>query len=264
MKPAFGIALASLLALQGFVAVQPTGAAPRWERLFDGRTLGGWTPKIVGEAAGEDAGRTFIVKDGKLQVSYASYGGKFAGRFGHLFYDRPLRFFRLRLRYRFLEPGLPDAPTWAHSNSGIMLLSENPRDMGRDQNFPVSIEFQLLGRDGDKPRPTGAVCTPGTDVDIGGKRAAEHCTPSNGPTISNGTWVQAELDVLPSGEILHRINGKVVQRYTNARLDPTDPIGKDAVARAGSDLRLTRGYIALQSEGHPVEFDNVELQILGE
>lgn len=261
MKPALGIALASLIAASAFMPERPAEASPRWKRLFDGRTLAGWTPKIAGEPAGSDARRTFIVRNGKLAVSYAGYD-RFAGRFGHLYYDRPLRFFRLRLRYRILDPGLPDTPVWARSNSGVMFLSESPHDVGRDQPFPVSLEFQLLGRDGDAPRPTGAVCTPGTDIDIGGQRAAQHCTPSSGPTIPNGTWARLELEVLPSGEIIQRINGTVVHRYTRPRLDPSDPFGKAVIARSGGEARLTTGYIALQGEGYPVEFDDIELQVL--
>ena len=252
-----------LLLAAGCASTGGPAGEGEWVRIFDGRSLAGWTPKIVGAPAGKDPLRTFIVRDGAIRVSYANYD-KLGGRFGHLFYDKPLRFFRLRLRYRFLDPGLAGAPDWARSNSGVMFLSEPPGAMALAQDFPVSIELQLLGRDGDAPRPTGNVCTPGTHVEIAGRRAQLHCTPSAGPTISNGRWVRLELDVLPSGEIVHRIDGQEVHRYANPTLDLDDASGKAAATRAGGKPALTEGFIALQSEGHPVEFAEIEIQPLDE
>ncbi len=238
-----------------------TATPAKWQRIFDGRTLKGWTPKIVGEAVGEDRSRTFRVKRGAIRVSYTGYD-RFAGRFGHLFYNRPLRYFRLRLRYRFLDGGLSDTPAWARSNSGIMFLSERPAEMQRDQPFPVSIEFQLLGRLDASARPTGAVCTPGTTIRIADEQVKEHCTAPFGPTIENGRWVTAELDVLPSGEVIHRIDGKPVIRYARPALDPADPLASEAVARAKGGFDLHEGHIALQSEGHSIEFAEIELERL--
>ena len=172
--------------------------------------------------------------------------------------------FRLRLRFRMLDPWLADAPVWTRSNSGVMFLSEPPGQIGLNQDFPVSLELQLLSRLDAAPRPTGAVCTPGTYVEIGGKKAPLHCTPSNGPTLPSGRWTRVELDVLPSGEIVHRIDGREVHRYANPRLDPADPLARTAIAAAGGRLELKAGYLALQSEGHPVEFADIEIQRLGE
>lgn len=251
------------LAVAGCATTAATAREGRWERVFDGRTLKGWTPKIVGEAAGQDSRKTFTVRDGAIRVSYAGYD-KFGMRFGHLFYDKPVRYFRLRLRYRITDPGLPDTPVWARSNSGVMFLSQPPQEMAIDQPFPVSVEAQFLGQDGEGPRPTGSICTPGTEVEIGGKVSPLHCITSSGPTIPNGQWVKFELDVLPSGAIIHRVNGQEVHRYANATLDPKDATAKAPIARQGGKLTLTEGYFALQGEGHPIEFADVEIQRLGE
>jgi len=246
-------------------AVLPSGAlaqtAGPWRPIFDGKTLDGWTAKIARHPVGENWHDTFIVKDGAIRVSYAGYD-KFDLQFGHLFYKTSFKAYRLRLNYRVLEPALPDTPSWAQSNSGVMFHSQSPQSMELNQSFPVSVEFQLLGA----PRATGAVCTPGVSVTIGGKRQAEHCIPSTGPIIPNGTWTKLELEVLPNGQVTEKINGAVVHRYADIELDPADPMAaadaKRLIAERGGALAVKEGYIALQSEGHPFEFKDIEVQEL--
>ena len=243
----------------------PAQAGERWRSIFDGKTLKGWTPKIVGHPAGENFQDTFIVKDGAIRVSYAKYD-KFAARFGHLFYKTPYSAYRLRLNYRVLEPPLPDTPGWARGNSGVMFHSQSAESMTLTQSFPVSVEFQILGADGPGPRPTGSVCTPGVSIVIDGKRQPTHCTTSSGPTIPNGTWTALELEVLPSGEVTEKINGVVVFRYGTIALDPVDPMAaadaKRLITERGGVLPVKGGYIALQSEGHPIEFKDIQVMAL--
>ena len=250
------------VALSGCAGVLKTaGGESPWRPIFNGRTLEGWTPKIVGQTLGADPFKTFIVKDGAIQVSYAGYG-KFANQFGHLFYKTPFGAYRLRLDYKVLEPGLPDTPAWARGNSGVMFDSQRPENMTLNQPFPVSVEFQILGRDGEGPRPTGSVCTPGTNIAIDGVMAKVHCTLSTGPTIPNETWTHLELEVLSDGEVTHRINGVVVHHYAKVELDPADPLAKREIADRGGVLPVTGGYISLQSEGHPIAFKNIEIQVI--
>lgn len=259
-----GAATAFALCLPGAASAEEVRAGP-WRSLFDGKTLDGWTAKIARRPVGENYRQTFVVDQGAIRVSYAGYD-KFDSQFGHLFHKTSFNAYRLRLTYRFLtEGGLPDTPNWARANSGIMFHSQSAESMTVDQPFPVSIEFQMLGKDGDAPRPTGAVCTPGITITIAGAKVKEHCTrPAAGPTIANGTWVQAELEVLPSGEITQKINGVVVHRYADAALDPDDTVAGGAkpyiLARGASPV--TGGYIALQSEGAPIEFKDIEIQEL--
>ncbi|MDZ4375563.1 MAG: DUF1080 domain-containing protein [Phenylobacterium sp.] len=242
-------------------------AEPAWTPLFDGQTLNGWTAKIVGHPAGENWRDTFVAADGVIRVSYAGYE-RFQNRFGHLFYKAPFEAYRLRLQYRVLEPPLPDTPGWAIGNSGIMFHSQSPNSMALGQAFPVSIEFQILGAQGSAPRPTGALCTPGIVVTLpDGKRQPAHCTPSaTAPTIPNGTWVDLELEVLPDGHITQKINGQVVHRYSAPALDPDDPLAaadaRKVIADRGGKREITGGYIALQSEGHPIEFRDIKVQRL--
>jgi len=236
-----------------------------WQPLFDGRTLNGWTPKVAKHPAGENYRQTFVVEGGAIRVSYARYD-KLDGQFGHLFYKTPFKAYRLRLTYRFLtEGGLADTPAWARSNSGIMFHSQSAESMTLEQPFPVSVEFQLLGKDGEAPRPTGAVCTPGITITFDGVKAKEHCTESaKAPTIPNGTWTQVELEVWPSGEVFQKINGVVVHHYAGLTLDPEDTVagGAKPYILARGAQPVTQGYIALQSEGHPIEFKAIEIQEL--
>jgi hypothetical protein len=237
----------------------PALAQDGWRPLFDGRTLDGWTVKINGHEVGDNYRDTFTVANGAIRVSYGGYQD-FGQRFGHLFYNTPFKAYRLRLSYRLLDPGLPDAPTWARSNSGVMFHSQSPQSIPKDQLWPVSLEFQFLGRQTAEARPTGAVCTPGTTVTVNGARTQQHCINSTGPTIPNGTWTEAELEVTLAGEVTHRINGQVVHRYGGLELDPADVTTAKLIAAQGGVLALSGGYIALQSEGHPLEFKDIRIQ----
>lgn len=259
-----GVATALTLGPSSPSGAEEVPAGP-WRSLFDGKTLDGWTAKIARRPVGENYRQTFVVDQGAIRVSYAGYD-KFDNQFGHLFHKTSFKAYRLRLTYRFLtEGGLADTPGWARANSGIMFHSQSPESMTLDQPFPVSIEFQMLGKDSEAPRPTGAVCTPGITITIDGAKVKEHCTPpANGPTIPNGTWVRAELEVLPSGEITQKINGVTVHRYAGAALDPDDTVagGAKPYILARGAQPVTGGYIALQSEGAPIEFKDIEIQEL--
>jgi hypothetical protein len=243
-----------LLALAGCATVPE----PQWQSIFDGRTLDGWTPKITGRAVGEDPLNMFVVENGAIRVSHANYA-KFEGEFGHLFWKAPLGAYRLRFEYLLFGETLPGVQDWQASNSGLMFHAQAPETMRRDQDFPVSLELQLLGVPRPTQEPTGNLCTPGTTVVIDGKRDLRHCINSSSPLIPLGRWVKLEVEVLPDGRITHFIDGQPVMRYEGAELDPADADAQPLIAAAGGNLALRRGYIALQSEGHPIEFRNIEL-----
>ena len=249
------------MAAAAIAAASPASARDAreaWQPLFDGRSLAGWTAKITGEDLGNDPLGTFRVERGAIRVSYDRYE-RFAGRFGHLAYRLPFSAYRLRFEYRFDGAYLPDVEAWQHSNSGIMFHGQAPSTMTREQQFPVSLEFQLNGADGPKPRPSGNLCTPGTNVVIGGKLETEHCIKSRGPTLPNGRWIKAELEVRKDGTITHRIEGKPVLTYSAPQLDPADADARAVIHSAGGVLALSGGYLYLQSEGHPVSFRKIAL-----
>ncbi|MBN6150280.1 hypothetical protein JR065_08010 [Xanthomonas sp. AmX2] len=100
-----------------------------------------------------------------------------------------------------------------------MLHSPHPRTMGRDQDFPISIEAQFLGGPGDgKPRSTMNLCTPGTDVVYRGAIHPEHCLDSTSKAFDGDQGGRAEMLVLGSGQITHLVNGEGVLQYALPQL----------------------------------------------
>ncbi len=253
---------ASLLVAAGCLTACATepGPAPdqSWQSIFDGETLTGWTPKITGQALGEDAGNIFRVEDGELVVAYDAYE-TFNGQFGHLFYDQPLSDYRLRVTYAFGDTQLPDGPSWAFMNSGVMVHAQAPDTMREDQYFPVSIEAQFLGRsDPASTRTTANMCSPGTHVVIQGVLTTQHCVDSQAPARVAGEWVVFEIEVRGGDLISLSIDGEEAMRLTEPVFDAADP----DVQRLGLSGRVTQGYIALQAESHAVRFKDIELLLL--
>ena len=207
-----------------------------WLQLFNGLDLDGWTPKIVGEAAGSDALETFSVRDGVLKVGYQNYD-TFEGRFGHLFYNTPYAYYRLRIEYRFVGDQAPGGPgSWAVRNSGVMVHSQSATSMLLQQAFPLSIEAQFLGGLGDgERRPTANVCTPGTDIVFEGSIYPHHCLYSESPTLDGDQWVRFEMLVLGSGQLSHYVNGTRVLEYVLPQF------GGSGVARGFDPARRVAG-----------------------
>ena len=184
----------------------------------------------------------------------------FGNKFGHIHYEKPYSNYVIRVEYRFVGDQAPAGPTWAIRNSGIMVHGQDPESMGKDQNFPVSIEVQLLGGNGVDDRSTGNLCTPGTNVVMGGKLITRHCINSKSATYHGDQWVTAEVEVRGNKLIKHIINGKTVLQYSEPQLDPKDKEGKKLIK--DGEKMLDGGFISLQSESHPVQFRKVELRVL--
>jgi hypothetical protein len=241
-------------------ACAQTPAAERWVSLFDGKTLDGWTPKIRGFPLGENYANTFQVQGGAIAVSYDGYD-QFGERFGHLFYQQPFEAYRLRFEYRFAETHPADTPNWAIANSGVMIFSQDPKTMAVGDSFPVSVEAQLLGQAPGQTRFNGNMCSPGTHVVIDGRVETRHCIDSKSPAPPNGQWISFEVEVSPTGIVTQKIDGVPTIVYSNAQLDPEGRMAdsKPLIAAAGGSVRLDGGYIALQSEGNPIEFRKIEI-----
>ncbi len=239
-------------------------AAPQddWIQLFNGRDLTGWTPKITGYDLGDNFGNTFRVEDGLLKVAYDQYD-EFGGRFGHLFYDESFSHSVLRIEYRFVGEQAPGGPGWALRNSGVMIHGEPAEAMSKDQEFPVSIEAQFLGGTGEGERTTANLCTPGTNVVMGGELITRHCTNASSLTYHGDEWVTVELEVHGGEFIRHIIDGEVVLEYEEPQLDEREEHSRELAERQGG-LILTGGSISLQSESHPIEFRKVALRRLND
>lgn len=232
-----------------------------WVSLFDGKSLDGWTPKIKGYDYGVNYADTFRVKDGAISVSYDKYeDSKFGGKFGHLFYKVPYSHYRFKMEYRFLGDQLSDGPGWATRNSGVMIHGQVGKSMGKEQDFPVSIEVQLLGGLGNGDRPTANLCTPGTNVWYQDKLWTQHCTNSSSKTYHGDEWVEVEIEIHGNDRIVHFVNGEKVLEYSRPQLDPNDADAKNLIH--GDNLMLESGSISLQSESHPVEFRNIKIKEL--
>jgi hypothetical protein len=249
-------ALASLLVAVAVAVTAEPDPQEKWIPLFNGKDLTGWKVKIAGHELGDNYGNTFRVEDGILKVCYDQYKN-FDGKFGHLFYEKPFSNYRLRAEYRFVGEQTPGGQGWAFRNSGIMIHGQSPESMGKNQNFPVSLEVQLLGGDGTHPRSTANLCTPGTNVVMNGKLITQHTINSSSETYHGDQWVTVEVEVR-GNTIRHIIGGKTVLEYTDPQLDERDPDAK-RLLEAGQDKMLRGGSISVQSESHPVEFRKIEL-----
>ena len=238
-------------------AGQENSAADGWVQLFNGRDLDGWTPKFAGHPLGANFRDTFRVENGLLRVVYDNYQD-FDRQFGHLFYKTPFSHYRLRLEYRFVGQQVPGGPGWALRNSGAMLHCQPPETMEQDQDFPVSIEMQLLGGNGTDPRTTANLCTPSTHVVMDDKLIKRHCISSSSKTYHGDQWVTVDIVVRGSKSIEHQIDGVTVLAYADPQLDDTDQYGAQRLTEVGSKS-LTSGYISLQAESHPLEFRKVAL-----
>jgi Domain of Unknown Function (DUF1080) len=227
-----------------------------WIPLFNGKDLGGWTPKITGHDLGDNYGNTFRVENGVLKVVYDKYP-KFGGQFGHLFSEHKYSNYRLRIEYRFVGDQCPGGPEWALRNSGVMIHCQPPETMTKDQEFPVSIEVQFLGGNGKDKRPTGNVCTPGTNIVMKDKLVTQHCNDSTSKTYHGDEWVTVEVEVHGNGTIKHKIDGETVMEYEKPQLDERDPDGRRLIK--DGDKMIHEGFIALQAESHPIEFRKVEI-----
>jgi len=227
-----------------------------WISLFNGKDLNDWTVKITKHELNDNFANTFRVENGVMKVSYDGYK-TFDGQFGHIFYKKPFSAYLLRIEYRFVGEQVEGGPDWALRNSGAMLHGQDPKTMLRDQDFPISIEAQLLGGDGVNERSTGNLCTPGTQVEIDGKLYTPHCINSNSKTYSGDQWVRAEFLVLGDSIVHHIIEGDTVLTYEKPQ------IGGDGVSNFDPEVKkdgpLKSGFISLQSESHPIEFRKVDL-----
>ena len=245
-----------------------------WVALFNGVDLDGWEIKITGFPMGENHKNTFLVEDSILKINYTEYE-TFDSEFGHLYTKESYSHYKLRSIYRFVGEQVPGGASWNVRNSGIMLHSQPAGSLELDQDFPVSVELQMLGGlEEGKMRHTANVCTPGTAVYTDGELNTDHCIESDSKTYYGDQWVEVEAIVLGDSIIHHVMEGDTVLSFTKPMVDPDSIfINRN---RAGGDWAsfginepqywidragqlLSEGTIALQAESHPIHFKTVEL-----
>ncbi len=257
MKTIAAWVIVMISVMSGFAQI-PKVPAHEWQQLFNGKDLSGWQMKIRGFDLNENFGNTFRVDDGMIKVAYDGYDS-FKERFGHLFYKNSYSYYVIATEYRFVGDQAKEGPDWAFRNSGIMVHGQSPITMLKDQDFPISIEVQLLGGRGNGTvRTTANLCTPGTHVVMNGKLITDHCINSKSFTYDGDQWVRAEVRVLGDSLIEHYVNGSLVLSYEKPQIGGGVVNGFDPMAKRDGTL-LTGGTISLQSESHPIEFRKVEL-----
>ena len=240
---------------------QPPNQA-KWIQLFNGKDLSGWTPKFKGYPAGVNYKNTFKVENGILKVDYSEYD-KFNGEFGHLFWKQKLSHYRIRAEYRFVGKQLAGAPDWGFRNNGIMIFSEPPEAMELDQDFPASIEVQMLGGGGPGDQNNGSFCTPHTKAVFNGQLTTNHRTSAKSKVYMGDDWVTIEVEVRGGKLIKHILDGETVISYSQPQLDPGDPHSSKLLSK-GFPQMLESGYIAIQAETHPTQFRRIEIMPLEE
>lgn len=234
-----------------------TQAQKGWINLFNGKDLKDWKVKISKHELNDNFANTFRVEDGLMKVSYDGYTN-FDDQYGHIFYKKPFSYYLLKVEYRFVGEQVKGGAGWALRNSGAMLHCQAPETMLKDQDFPISIEGQILGGDGEHERHTSNVCTPGTTIYYEGKFFTPHCLDSKSKTYHGDQWVTAEFLVLGDSLIQHIIDKEVVLEYTKPQIGGGNVSNFDPKVKEDGK-RLTSGYISLQSESHPIEFRTVKL-----
>ena len=229
----------------------------KWQSIFNGKNLDGWTVKIKGHSLNENFANTFRVENGILSIRYDGYGDHFNNRFGAIYFDKNLINYRLKVEYRFVGETAPGAPDWGYRDSGIQFHSQSPKSMNIDQPFPVCLEYNLHGGNGKDERPVGAICANGMLVEVNGKLNESYCTPPIvKKTFHGDQWVTLEIDV-KDGIIAHFVNGEEILKYARPIYNKEHELGKTFIIN--DDISVKNGYISLQSNSHPIDFRKIEL-----
>lgn len=229
-----------------------------WIDLFNGQDLQDWKIKIADYPLDENFGNTFRVEDSLLKVSYDQYNDSLKGRWGHIFYKDKFSAYLLVAEYRFYGEQVADGEEWAFMNNGLMLHSQSPESMLEDQDYPISLECQLLGSEDSIQRPNGNICSPGTHIHMDGELITEHCINSKSKPSPGREWTTVQALVLGDSVIRHIVGKDTVMTYEKpivggGVVHDFDPAAKE------DGKPLKEGYIALQSESFPTEFRKVRL-----
>ena len=194
--------------------------------LFDGKTLDGWTFIVKPDKDGKkaDPKDTWSVKDGVIRCT-----GK---PNGCMVTKSEYADYVLKLKWRFPADG-------KGGNSGVLL---HVRD---EKYWPTSVEAQLLtGRAGDILLTNPPDATLDVDTSRQNPKVERHffrIEPKEPVEKKLGEWNEYEI-TCKGGDIALAINGVKVNE--------------------GKNGNLTKGRIALQSEGAEIHFKDVVLKSL--
>lgn len=237
-----------------------------WISLLTENDLSDWEVKMGGQELGNDIDSSFQLQDGVLKI-YDKKRDK-SIKIGHMFYKKRFSNFRLRFEYRFTGRQFQQEENWPEQYGGVVFHAQSPQSMGLMQDYPVSLEFQLLGGKNTGDRHTGNVCTIGTQVYTSDTLNPLHCINSNSPTFDADRWVKAEIEVWNDSLVRHFIEGTPVLEYTKTQIgggfvSPGFDWIKGNVKNweewsEKDGTPLTDGFIAIQAHD-PIEIKAMEL-----
>jgi hypothetical protein len=139
-----------------------------------------------------------------------------------------------------------------------MLHGQSAESMGLAQDFPISLEVQLLGGLGRGPRTTANLCTPGTNVHFGDSLVTRHCINSTSKTYDGDRWVRVEVLMLGDSIMKHIVEGDTVMTYRKPEMGGGSANNlTPGVFTPGKPI--TGGTISLQAETAEIDFRKVEL-----
>ena len=190
--------------------------------LFNGQDLDNWNI-IVGSENGEPKD-LFYVEDGIMNT--------LGDPFGYIQTKESYSNFKLHLEWRWTEEP---------SNSGVLLNVQ-----GKEMIFPHCVEAQLMhGKAGD--------------FVLMGKGAAI--------TVNDSTYLVTSEEkrylAIPKFEVSSEKPAGEWNTYDITSKDGTLELYVNGILQnKGTDMTLTEGNIALQSEGGPMQFKNIYLQPL--
>jgi hypothetical protein len=214
---------AFLLAAAAFVSAAPA-ADPEFTPLFDGKSLAGWTFIVKEDKDGKkaDPKDTWSIADGVIRCT-----GK---PNGCIVTEKSYGDYVFKVKWRFPAGG-------TGGNSGVLLHVQD------EKYWPTSVEAQMFsGRAGD----IWLIYPPDVKLDVDPKRQdpkqARHffrMEMKESPEKKLGEWNEYEI-TCRGGDVTLVVNGVKVNEGRNGN--------------------LTKGRIALQSEGAPVEFKDVAIK----
>jgi hypothetical protein len=232
-----------------------------WVAMFNGKDLKDWEMHFTGHPLDSNYNNTFRVDSGYLLVDYSQYKGNWAAAYGtpwgHLGYkQRSFSYYLLRAEYQAWGKQVAGGPSWAVENNGLMLHSQKVSTMGVNQDYPISIESQLLG--GGNGTSTMNVCTPGSAIHLQptGAVDAAHCL--NAKAINKKVeWMKVSALVLGDSIIRNYVRDTLVFTYYHPVQMAGAVIGNTVPIK--DNTPMVDGYITIQAESAPYRFKKIEI-----
>jgi hypothetical protein len=247
---------------------QPAAAADGWRPLFNGKDLAGWYPYLQGEPKGTDAKHVFTLEDGGVIHVHEDIASQ--ATVGYLATDEEFGDYQLRFQYKWGGPR--DGAKKGSPNSGLLYHVTGPDGARPGVVWPYCIQCQV--KDGH----TGEIVALGVSVatTIDPKKKDVPTYREDGDPLTTPAGPKAETKIAPPqradaidgwndveitvrGDTAeHRVNGKVVGRFTDAKSPVVTQPGTAGATPAL--MRLDRGRIGFQAEGYEILYRNVEIR----